>query len=98
MIAYVPPELEDLIPWFIGNMKNHIESIGRAVERGDFETARFIGHDMKGVGKSYGFSGVSELGAKIETAAKANEPENICRCLCDFSDYIENVEIVVCGE
>ncbi len=93
LVAHVPAELEELVPWFMGNMKETLESIQSALEKRDLETVREIGHDMKGVGKSYGFAGISNIGAAIETAAKKDDEESLKRGVSDFSFYMKNVKI-----
>ncbi len=95
MVAYVPPELEELVPWFVGNMRQNLEQMEQSIQKGDLETVRAIGHDMKGVGKSYGFDGISDIGKMLENAVIEKNTEEICRGLEHFAVYIENVEIII---
>ncbi len=95
MVAFIPPELEELVPWFVGNMREKLEQMRQALQEGDLETARMIGHDMKGVGRSYGFDGISQIGEKVEYAAIEKDTEELDRNWEVFADYIEKVKIVV---
>ena len=96
--AYVPPELEDLVPRFIDNMRQNLEQMRQAHQKGDLEIAKSIGHDMKGVGKSYGFDDISHIGEELENTAIKKNAEEVNRSLNRLADYIENVQIIILEE
>lgn len=90
----VEPDLMDLIPGYIKNRQNDIEAVKAALETGDFETIRIIGHSMKGSGGGYGFTRITEIGAAMEQAAKEPAPDTINNLTKDLSDYLERIDIV----
>lgn len=94
ILVYVDPDLEDLIPGFFQNRQNDVQRLSEALEQGDFETIRIIGHSMKGAGGGYGFDRVTELGAIIEEAAKAQDRTRIRDAVAELADYMSRVEIV----
>ena len=49
---------------------------------------------MKGSGGGYGFDEITDIGFKIETAAKEKNAGEILRQVHDLSDYLEKVEVV----
>jgi hypothetical protein len=49
---------------------------------------------MKGVGNSYGFAKVSELGKRIEDGAKGADKVSIDTCIGEYADYLSKVQIV----
>jgi HPt (histidine-containing phosphotransfer) domain-containing protein len=57
------------------------------------EVAR-IAHQIKGSGGSFGFTGLTEIGADLEQAAKAANLVAVGRCLADLGSYLKRVEIV----
>ena len=90
----IDSDLEDLIPGFLENRKKDIVSLKQACEDEDIETLRSIGHSIKGVGGGYGFKGLSELGANIETIAKSGTSSGIAELIDEMENYLSRVEIV----
>ena len=94
IVVTVDIDLEELIPGFIENRKKDIGSLKDSLANGDVENLRSIGHSLKGVGGGYGFNGLSEIGAKIETIAKSGESTGIEDLINEMDDYLSRVEIV----
>ena len=90
----VAKDLEDLVPTFMKNRTKELETLRAALEAGDFEQMRQLGHRMKGVGNSYGFEKVSLLGKQIEDQAKTGDRDALNSCLADYADYLARVKIV----
>ena len=90
----VDPELEELVPVFLGNRTRDINEMRQALEIEDFETVGTIGHGMKGAGGSYGFNRISELGRDLESAADQKDRETCLRLVDELHDYLERVDIV----
>ncbi len=93
----VDPELASLIPGFLENRRKDVSSLLEAVKRGDFETARILGHSMKGSGGGYGFDGITDIGGEIEEAAKHSDPVAIHTHVEALSLYLARVEVVSDG-
>lgn len=94
ILVRADPDLADLIPGFLDNRRKDITVMQEALERGDFETARVLGHSMKGAGGGYGFDAITDIGAALEQAAKDKNPEGIRQGLSDLSCYLDRVEVV----
>ena len=75
----IAKDLADLVPTFMSNRKKEFETLRTALAAFDFEQLRQLGHRMKGVGNSYGFSRISELGKSIEDGA---HEQGRCRAGC----------------
>lgn len=90
----VAKDLADLIPVFFKNRQKEVESLRGALAAADFEQLRQLGHRMKGVGNSYGFAKVSELGKRIEDGAKGSNNAAIDACIAEYADYLSKVQIV----
>jgi len=86
-------DIEELIPGYLKNRRLDIDKISTAVDEGDFETARNLGHAMKGNGKSYGFEEISRIGLAIENSGIQKEPEIIRRELEKLLDYLNRIHI-----
>src|SRR2546428_4718561 len=69
-IIRVDPDIAELIPGFLENCGNDIAAMLDAVQRGDFETVRVLGHSMKAPGRGYGVDANTEICAALQQAAK----------------------------
>jgi HPt (histidine-containing phosphotransfer) domain-containing protein len=90
----VAKDLEDLIPTFMKNRGKELDTLRAALAAGDWEQMRQLGHRMKGVGNSYGFEKVSQLGKRIEDGAKASDRAGLEACIAEYGDYLARVKIV----
>jgi HPt (histidine-containing phosphotransfer) domain-containing protein len=90
----VAKDLADLIPVFFKNRQKELENLRGALAAADFEQLRQLGHRMKGVGNSYGFAKVSELGKRIEDGAKGSDNAAIDTCIAEYAEYLSKVQIV----
>jgi len=94
IIVHVDPDLEDIVPDFLENMAEDLQSILEALDKNDFETTRVLGHSMKGSGGGYGFDAVTEMGRDIENAAGAGDAKTIRNKVSEIKDYLQRVEII----
>lgn len=94
LIVRADPGLRELIPRYLANRRLDVAEIRRALETGDYETIRMIGHRMKGNGAGYGFDRLTELGGVLERAALSGDADAILACVVDLADYLERVEVI----
>lgn len=93
-VVYVDVEIEDLVPIFLRNQLEDVESIVEACEQSDYEKIRVLGHNMKGTGSAYGFDAISEIGASLEQSAKEGNSEKVRMLAEEVSVYLERIEVV----
>ncbi len=91
---HVDPEIMDLIPGFLDNREKDIRSMLKALENGDYETIRTLGHSMKGSGGGYGFDVIGDIGSLLEQEAESRNIEGIRRGIDELSTYLERVDVV----
>ena len=89
----VAKDLEDLIPTFMRNRKKEHEALKAALSAADFEQLRQLGHRMKGVGNSYGFTHVSTIGKHIEDGARSGDRATLEARIAEYGDYLSRVQI-----
>ena len=89
----VDRDLEELIPGFMERRREDTNKLRAALAEHDLETLRIIGHSMKGTGGGYGFTGLSEIGAGIEAAAKAGDLDAVRAQLDTMVDYLARLEV-----
>ena len=94
IVVNVDPDIEDLIPGYLQGRKKDIATIHEALKNGDYDTARRIGHQMKGSGGGYGFDAVTEIGQAVELAAKAKDHDAIIARMDELADYLGRVDVV----
>lgn len=92
--VYIDEDLKVIIPNFLKNRKNDIENMKNHLEENDLEKIEVIGHGMKGSGGGYGFDYISEIGKRIEKAAKEEDKENIKKSIIKLQEYLENIKII----
>lgn len=90
----VAKDLADLIPVFFKNRQKELETLRAALASEDFEQLRHLGHRMKGVGNSYGFAAISEIGKRIEDGARNADRGAIDPCIGEYADYLAKVQVV----
>ena len=94
IIVGVDSDLEDLIPGYLENRKDDIQSILEALQDGDYEKIRLLAHSMKGSGGGYGFVSITDIGKSIETAAVERNDEEIKNQVNELSSFLDRVEVV----
>ena len=62
-----------LVPGFLANRKKDAQAARSSLRRRDFHGLWVLAHTMKGLGSSYGFDGISDIGAQMERAAQAHD-------------------------
>jgi HPt (histidine-containing phosphotransfer) domain-containing protein len=90
----VEKDLEDLIPVFMKNRHKEVETLRAALAAADFEQLRQLGHRMKGVGNSYGFTRISDIGKVVEDGARSGDRASLQACIAEYQDYLSKVQIV----
>ncbi|HEX7466854.1 MAG TPA: ATP-binding protein, partial [Usitatibacter sp.] len=93
-IVRANPKFADLIPAFLQNRRQDVVEMTQALERGDFQTVQRLGHDMKGVGDSYGFKAITDIGARLEEAGASVNAGTSRMWMGELSRYLEGVEVV----
>jgi signal transduction histidine kinase/DNA-binding response OmpR family regulator len=93
VLINVDPELEEVIPGFLEGRRHDLTVLRAALERGDFETVRLLGHRMRGSGAGYGFDAITRIGGRLEQAGRNRRSEEVAPCLAELADFLERVEI-----
>jgi PAS domain S-box-containing protein len=87
------PKFADLIPEFLQNRRRDVIVMLESLDRGDFESVESLGHGMRGAGTSWGFEGITEIGAALEQAAGSADAGASRRWVGELSKYLDRVEI-----
>jgi PAS domain S-box-containing protein len=94
VLVRADPRFADLVPGFLLNRRQDVIAMRGALERGDFETVRTLGHGMKGAGASYGFQAITDMGDALEQAAAGTDANASRKWVGELSSYLDRVEVV----
>jgi hypothetical protein len=89
----IDSSLSDIVPIFLSNIRENPEKILQAIDAGNFDVPRTLGHNMKGTGTAYGFPPVTEIGADIESAAKSGDADTIRRKATELAAFLEQIKV-----
>jgi signal transduction histidine kinase/DNA-binding response OmpR family regulator len=91
----VTPTVAGLVPTFLANRDKDVRVARAALKRHDYHALWVLAHTMKGLGASYGFDGISEIGAMLEQAALAHDDAGGLRAIDALESYLGRVEYSV---
>ena len=94
ILVHANPRFTDLIPGFLQNRRHDVSALLDALDRSDYETVESLGHGMKGAGGSWGFQGITDIGAALEQAAGSADNEASRRWVGELTRYLDCVEVV----
>lgn len=94
ILIQVDPDLKDLVPGYLESVKKDTEAILTAAAQARFDVIEGISHRMKGIGVSYGFPVLSELGKSMETAAKEKNQPALQTLAGQLSEYVGKIELI----
>ena len=92
-VVKVDMDLEDLIPGFLDNRRKDIETFRDLLGQNDADQIRALAHKIAGNAGGYGFDGLGEMGAKIETLAQNGDITEVPSIVEEMQDYLDNIEI-----
>ena len=90
----IDADLEDLIPRFLQNRHQDLDTLSTALEQGDNDQIGKIGHRLKGAAGSYGFADLSDMGVELQLQAQRNDLKRAALVVERIADYMARVEIV----
>jgi signal transduction histidine kinase/CheY-like chemotaxis protein/HPt (histidine-containing phosphotransfer) domain-containing protein len=85
--------MEDVVPGYLEKRRAEVPLYREALSAADFPTISRLAHKMKGTGTGYGFERLTELGATLETAARAGDAASVTKALDEFALYVTTVEL-----
>jgi CheY-like chemotaxis protein len=87
-------EIEELVPWYLEKRRADLVALAVALQAGDYDAIRVLGHNMKGSGAGYGFDAITKIGAALEAAAKKKSDGPIGTEISALGDFLDRVEVV----
>jgi PAS domain S-box-containing protein len=84
--------LRAIVPGYVEGRRKDISTITTALDRGDYEQIRSIGHRMRGSGAGYGFPGITAVGQRLELAAERRDEERIRKQVEELSKSLDAID------
>ena len=91
---HADPDLEELVPGYLKNRSDDVNSIRDLLVGDNLQEILKIGHSMKGSGGGYGFDGITRIGGDIEKAARKGDKDAIEKLNTKLADYLALVRVV----
>jgi signal transduction histidine kinase/ActR/RegA family two-component response regulator len=83
--------LRPVVGGYLEKRRGDVRKLRAAVERGDYDTIRTLGHQMSGTGGGYGFEPITEIGGALEEAALAGDTAHMRASIEDLDRYLNSV-------
>jgi HPt (histidine-containing phosphotransfer) domain-containing protein len=83
-----------LLPAFLARRAKDLDVIEQELERGGFRAIERMGHNLKGVGRSYGLDGISDVGAKLQVAGQQRDAAQVRTLAAEMAAYLGRVRLV----
>jgi CheY-like chemotaxis protein/HPt (histidine-containing phosphotransfer) domain-containing protein len=79
-----------MVPAFLARRSKEIPEMLKFLDEGDFARVAVLAHNVKGIGKGYGFPELSVMGAACEQAAKEKNGEAARAKILEMNSYLES--------
>jgi HPt (histidine-containing phosphotransfer) domain-containing protein len=87
----VQKTIAQLVPAYLERRTADVQVLEQALKRDDLPAIQRIAHNMKGTGSGYGFTKITDIGARMEAAAKSGRYSEVGVCLSDLTDFLNSV-------
>jgi HPt (histidine-containing phosphotransfer) domain-containing protein len=82
-----------LLPAFLARRARDLDVLDEELARNGFRTIEKVGHNLKGIGRSYGFDGISDIGGALEQAGRHHNADEIRRQTAALAAYLRRVRV-----
>ncbi|MDO8680161.1 MAG: Hpt domain-containing protein [Acidobacteriota bacterium] len=82
-----------LLPQFLARRVEDLALIDQELARAGYRAIERVGHNLKGIGRTYGMDGISEIGAVLEKAGQRHDATEIRKQAAALAEYLRRVQI-----
>jgi HPt (histidine-containing phosphotransfer) domain-containing protein len=94
IVVQVDPDLKDLVPEFLRHQHDDVRTLRDVLACSDWPTVRRLGHQLRGSGGGYGFDAITDIGHRLESAARVGDGAAVGMWTDDLADYLDRVVVV----
>jgi PAS domain S-box-containing protein len=77
------------VPAYLASCRQHVITMGDALDRADFEAVTILGHNMRGSGGAFGFQAITDFGARLEQASEDSDLVVSRRLVAELFRFLE---------
>lgn len=81
------------MPRFLANRRLEVTRMRELLAQCDLEGLRQAGHSLKGVGGSFGFQALTDLGGRIEANANARDATAAAESIEEYAVYMNRLVV-----
>ncbi len=85
--------LKPVVGGYLEKRRGDVAKLRAALDGGDYDTIRSLGHQMSGTGGGYGFEPITEIGSALEESALAGDTARIRTSIEDLDRYLSAVRV-----
>ena len=85
----ISARVQALVPGYLERRRGDVEALRAALARSDYETIRALGHRMSGTGGGYGLPRITEIGGRLEQAARQKDSAEINTQTAELARILE---------
>jgi len=85
--------LKPVVGGYLEKRRGDVQTLREALDCGDFDTIRTLGHQMSGTGGGYGFEPITEIGGVLEESALAGDTARIRASIEDLDRFLSAVRL-----
>jgi signal transduction histidine kinase/CheY-like chemotaxis protein/HPt (histidine-containing phosphotransfer) domain-containing protein len=85
--------LKPVVGGYLEKCRADVATIRLALDRGDYDKIRMLGHQLAGTGGGYGFQPITDLGYALEESALASDAARMRVSLEDLDRYLSSVQV-----
>jgi CheY-like chemotaxis protein/anti-sigma regulatory factor (Ser/Thr protein kinase) len=93
ILVQIPEGLEQIAPQYLKLRKEEAPRLAELLQSREFDPIRVLAHNMKGTGSAYGLPVLTQMGAAIESAAKASDEAALRAQIRTLGEYLALVEM-----
>ena len=93
IVVEIERDLHDIVNLFLEARSADLARLDIACDAGQMEEVRAIGHKLHGSSGMLGFGAAGDIGADLETSARAGDVVAVRREIAALRDYLERLSI-----
>jgi len=86
------PDARALIPLFVSTRRTDLAELRAALDVGDLELVRQVGHRIRGTAQSYGFIELGELATALERGSVARDVAEVEQLVARIAQWVAWLE------
>ncbi|MFK7896351.1 MAG: response regulator [Myxococcota bacterium] len=95
--SLIDPDILPLLPDYLERRAAEATKLQSQLAQREFESLRIVGHNLKGTGAGYGLPEITEIGSRIEEAAKGSEADALAQDIALLDRVIEAAQEAIRG-